>query len=1084
MTTAEIKRKLTAILSADAKGYSRLMGEDEKGTVRTLNTYREVMANLIQRHHGRVVDAPGDNLLAEFGSVVDAVECAVEIQKELKTRNAELADNRRMEFRIGVNLGDVIEEEGRIYGDGVNIAARLESLSDAGGICISGTAFDHVENKLSLGYEYFGEQTVKNIAKPVRVYRVLMEPEAAGKVIGERKAAPRGLPKPALALRIAVVVVATAVAVGFVIWHLYLRPAPRQDVASVEKMAFPLPDKPSIAVLPFVNMSGDAKQEFLGDGITENIISALSQVPTLFVIARQSTFTYKGKPVKIQQVGEDLGVRYVLEGSVQRSGDTLRVTAQLIDATTGHHVWSERYDREMKGIFALQDDITMKIISAFQVKLMEGEHARLLAKGTENLQAYLKFLQAREIFFTVTREGNAQARRLMEEAIAMDPQFSSAYVTLGWITYMDVPLGLSKSPYESYRQAFELAKKAVAMDESFSGAHTLLGFIHVLMGRQYDKGIAECERAIALAPNSAAAHSWMGQVLMLAGRHEEAVRHSEQALRLDPIPPGWYYRILGLAYFHAGRYEEAIAAHKKSLNRAPNDILSRLALTTAYSWAGRLEEARAQAAEVLRINPKFCVEERAKMGLYKNQADLERYLEGLRKAGLPEKPSASIRPSAEVAPKEKVVPPLREKVSKQVTPQVTPPSRKEEVASKEKMVFPLPDVPSIAVMPFVNMSEDPKQEFLSDGITENIITALSKLPRLFVISRQSTSFYKGKPVKVKQVSEELGVRYVMEGSVQRSGDRIRINAQLIDALTGRHIWAERYDRELKDIFVLQDEITVKIVRAMRVKLTEGEQFLAEGKSGKPRLDCSMKISEGFKYFEGFNIEATRAAQRIAEETIAICPDYPVAYVLMGFVHQMEFLLRIGRSPQESIEKGIEMAQKALAIDDSTPMAHSLLCSLYLYKREHDKAIAEGERAVALDPSGAFAHEWYATSLNLSGRSEESVPMFQKAIRLNPVGNTGLYTSFGNALRMTGRFEEAISAYKKALQRAPNNILAHIGLTATYSLMDREKEARAEAEEVLRLNPKFSLEGFAKMLPSKNQAQTDRYIDALRKAGLK
>jgi TolB-like protein/Tfp pilus assembly protein PilF len=434
------------------------------------------------------------------------------------------------------------------------------------------------------------------------------------------------------AVLVALIVVITA-AVALATWKLYLKPTPDKK-ASVEKMALPLPDMPSIAVLPFTNMSGEKEQEYFSDGITEDIISALSQIPTLFVIASQSTFTYKGKPVKIQQVGEDLGVRYVLEGSVQRSGDTLRVTAQLIDATTGHHLWSERYDLEMKGIFALQDDITMKVITALQVKLMEGEHARLLAKGTKNLQAYLKFLQAREIFLTVTKEGNVQARRLLEEVIALDPQFAPAYSVLGWITYIDVAVGLSKSPYESYKQAFELAKKAVAMDDSFPTAHSLLGFLHVVMGRQYDKGIAECERAIALAPNSASAHIWMGQVLMLAGRHEEAIRHSEQALRLDPIAPGLYYRNLGSAYFYAGRYEEAIAAHKKSLNRAPNDILTHLALTTAYSWAGRLEEARAQAAEVLRIKPNFSVEERAKMGLYKNQADLERYLEGLRKAGL------------------------------------------------------------------------------------------------------------------------------------------------------------------------------------------------------------------------------------------------------------------------------------------------------------------------------------------------------------------------------------------------------------------------------------------------------------------
>jgi adenylate cyclase len=291
MTIQEVKRKLTAILSADVKGYSRIMGEGEEATVRTLNVYKELMTNLIQQHHGRVVDAPGDNVLAEFGSVVDAVECAVEIQKELKTRNAELSENRRMEFRIGVNLGDVIEDGEQILGDGVNIAARLESLSEAGGICISGTAFDQVRNKLELGYEYLGEQTVKNIALPVRVYKVLMEPESAGKVIGEKKIEPRRWQRPVLVLVVVFILIIAAIAT----WKYYTSSTPKMEVASKEKMAFPLPDKPSIAVLPFVNMSEDPKQEFFSDGMTEEIITTLSKSPYLFVIARNSTFTYKGK---------------------------------------------------------------------------------------------------------------------------------------------------------------------------------------------------------------------------------------------------------------------------------------------------------------------------------------------------------------------------------------------------------------------------------------------------------------------------------------------------------------------------------------------------------------------------------------------------------------------------------------------------------------------------------------------------------------------------------------------------------------------------------------------------------------------
>jgi len=343
MAEERAKRKLSAILSADVKGYSRLMGEDELATIETLKNYREIMVALVNKFRGRVVDSPGDNVLAEFSSVVDALECSVEIQKELKQKNEELAENRRMEFRIGVNLGDVVEDGERIYGDGVNIAARVESLAEGGGICISGTAFDQIGKKLALGYQYLGEQTVKNIEKPVRIYRVLMEPEAVGRVIGQERPRPRPWRNAVMAAVVALVLVAAALTV----WNFYFR-APRIEPASVERMAFPLPDKPSIAVLPFVNMSDDPKQEYFSDGLTEEIITALSKIPKMFVIARNSTFTYKGKPVKVQQVAEELGVRYVLEGMVRIAGDRMRITVQLIDAMTGNHLWAERYDRELK----------------------------------------------------------------------------------------------------------------------------------------------------------------------------------------------------------------------------------------------------------------------------------------------------------------------------------------------------------------------------------------------------------------------------------------------------------------------------------------------------------------------------------------------------------------------------------------------------------------------------------------------------------------------------------------------------------------------------------------------------------------
>jgi adenylate cyclase len=574
------------------------------------------------------VDAPGDNVLAEFGSVVDAVRCAVDIQKELKTRNAVLPENRKMEFRIGVNLGDVVEDGEQILGDGVNIAARLENLSEAGGIFMSGKAYDEVKNKLPLGYKYLGEQAVKNIAEPVRVYQVLMEPEAAGKVIVEKKIKPRQWQRVALIVGAFLIVIVAVVAV----YHSYFRPAPSIEVASKDKMAFPLPDKPSIAVLPFVNMSEDPKQEYFSDGITENIITGLSKVPRLFVIARNSTFVYKGKGVKVRQVAEELGIQYVLEGSVQRSGNRVRITAQLIDAITGNHLWAERYDRDLKDIFAVQDEITMKILMSMRVKLTEGEQV-LRARPPRSLEAYLKVLQAQEYIQRLNIEGNIRGKQFAEEAIALDPEYATAYTYLAGAHMMDVLLGLSKSPKESLDKAIELAQKAISLAPKDSHHYAFIGYLYTLK-RDYDKAIAEGEKAVALDPGGADAHAWLGSSLNFADNPKEAIPLFEKAIRLNPFGPTWYFLNFGHSYRLIGQYQEAITQYKRALRVAPNNIMAHLSLAATYSLSGRGEEARAEAEEVLRLNPKFSLESFARTLPFKNQTQLDRFVEALRKAGL------------------------------------------------------------------------------------------------------------------------------------------------------------------------------------------------------------------------------------------------------------------------------------------------------------------------------------------------------------------------------------------------------------------------------------------------------------------
>jgi adenylate cyclase len=630
MNEERAKRKLSGILSADAVGYSRLMQEDEAATIRALEDSKSLMRKLIEQFKGIVVDAPGDNLLAEFGSVVDATECAVKIQQELKTKNAELPDNRKMPFRIGVNLGDVVEESDRIYGDGVNIAARLEGLADPGGICISRTAYDHLKNKLELGYEYLGEHSVKNIAEPVRVYRVLMEPEAAGKVIGEKRFLGKISRRAAIATIITLIIVAGSLA-G---WAVYLYQSKRIEPASLDKMAYQLPDKPSIAVLPFNNLSGNPEQEYFSDGITEDIITALSKHPNLFVIARNSTFTYKGKPVKVQKVAEDLGVRYVLEGSIQKAGQKVRVTTQFIDALKGYHIWSERYDREMKDIFALQDEITLKVLKALDVRLIRGEPGKVLGSGIDSLEVYIKGLQARNYLYQWNREGIIESRKLTEEIIKIAPQYATAYQGLAGVNMMEVFLGMSQSPRESLMKAIELCKKAISLDDSLPGAHGLLGFLYVQI-RQYDKGIAECEKALELAPNSADAHSFMAQGLNYAGRPEEAIAHNDKAFRLNPTgAPTYYYSGASFSYFLTGRYEDSIKVCKEALERWPNNALAHARLAIAYMALGREEEARNAAQELLRIDPKFSAQKFAQMQPAKDPTAATQALELMNKAGL------------------------------------------------------------------------------------------------------------------------------------------------------------------------------------------------------------------------------------------------------------------------------------------------------------------------------------------------------------------------------------------------------------------------------------------------------------------
>jgi TolB-like protein/class 3 adenylate cyclase len=635
MNEGRARRKLSGILSADAVGYSRLMQEDEAATIRTLEESKELMSRLIQQYHGRVVDAPGDNLLAEFSSVVDATECAVNIQLKLKAKNADLPKNRQMAFRIGINLGDVVEEADRIYGDGINIAARIEGLAEPGGICISRTAYDQIKHKLKLGFEYLGEHRVKNIPEPVRVYRISMEPEDAGKVIGEKRFAKKKLRTAALAAVI-VIVIATGSLAG---WYLYLHRSASIEPASVDRMELTLPDKPSIAVLPFTNMGDDPQQEYFSDGMTDDLITDLSKISGLFVISRNSTFTYKGKPVKIRQVAQELNVRYVLEGSVRRAGEQVRINAQLIEAATGHHLWAERYDGQIIDVFALQDKITQKIVTALAVTLTTAEEVQVAHQETSSVDAYDSFLQGWAHYVRVTPGDYAKAVSYFEKAVELDPQYGQANAALASIYWESFYRFWHSSLGISWRESLGRAEKYLQKAMKNPTPLCYLVASKMLIGSfEHEKATEKAEQAIALDPNDSNSYIAMAYTLIYSGRPDEALGFIQKAIRLDPHFPAYYLFVIGLAHFGVDRFEEAVSSFERALKRNPENYVPLIPLAAAYAHLNRQQDATATIEKLKRVLPMVTLSFVRKCPLwkYKNPADKGRLLEGLKKSGLPD----------------------------------------------------------------------------------------------------------------------------------------------------------------------------------------------------------------------------------------------------------------------------------------------------------------------------------------------------------------------------------------------------------------------------------------------------------------
>ncbi len=620
MAERPVTRRLTTIVAADVASYSRLMGADEEGTLAELRAHRnELIDPKIAEYGGRIVNTAGDSILIEFPSVIEALRCTIDVQSAMAERNRDTPEDRRIVFRVGINVGDVMEQDGDLLGDGVNIAARLEGLAEPGGICLSRTVRDQVRDRMEIALEDMGEVEVKNIARPVRAFRVLTEPGTFAEAA--RRAKPAQWLKRGVAVGVVVLILAGA---GALAW---LQPWQ----SGTARLTSSLSAKTSIAVLPFSNLSRDPEQEYFSDGITNDLITDLSKFHDLFVIASNSVFTYKGKAVKVQDVGRELGVKYVLEGSVQRHGERIRINAQLIDASAGQHLWADRYDEAVTDLFDLQDRITKRIVRTLAIKLTEIEQERAFSKPTRNLEAYDYLLQGRALIKRSMRKENFQARELFRQTIELDPGYASAYAGLGWTYIYPLLYGWTGQPQEALNRAQHFAQQALLLSESNVDGHKLLSRVYITR-QQYDLALIEAERVIATNPNDAEGHIEQGNVLLWSGRIDGAILALKTASRFDPNmnPEAFWY--LAVAYYLKQEYADAVTVLKRNVGRRLDNVFDYAVLAGSYAQLERPDEARRATETVRRLDPFFAVDDFG--SLFSNPTHAAHLIDGLRKAGL------------------------------------------------------------------------------------------------------------------------------------------------------------------------------------------------------------------------------------------------------------------------------------------------------------------------------------------------------------------------------------------------------------------------------------------------------------------
>jgi len=1033
-------RKIAAILVADVVGYSRLAGADEDRTLSRLRGLRSDLVDpAIAAHHGRIVKRTGDGSLIEFRSVVDAVRCAIEVQNGLIERNAGLPPDRRIEFRVGIHLGDVVEEsDGDLMGDGINIAARLESICEPGAICLSEDAYRQVKGRLDLAVTDLGPTQLKNIVDPIRVYSLQVGVPAQAKPAPDaRPSEPKRRSR--LGLLGAGIVALLVIAAGA--WY-FLGANRAAQAAHL-----------SIVVLPFANLSGDPSQDYFADGITENLTTDLSRIHNSFVIARNTAFTYKGKSIDAKAIGRELGVRYVLEGSVQRDQNRVRVNAQLIDAASGAHLWADRFDEDVADLFKLQDQVVARLGNTLGIELIKAEASR--GGRNSNPDAVDLAMRGWALARTSrqTKEKNDAARAVFEQALKIDPNDPDALAGDAYTYANEYAIG-SRNPDTDYdSKILGQADRAITLAPNTLWAY-YVKCVYLYYSHRANECIDVADAGLAINPNFANLSALRGIAKVFLGHFEGAKADIQRGLELSPRDPlswlsHWY---LGGAELALGRTDAAIDEYLKSID-AGGTFLPYEGLAAAYAVEDRMDEAKSALAEAQRLQTPLVLKY-----LIMTYPNIPPLFDGLRKAGLPEECDPRSHTGWDQRPCEPVA-------SNAAAP------------GEAKHL-------SIVVLPFTNLSNDPNQDYFADGITENLTTDLSRVSGSFVIARNTAFTYKGKSVDAKEIGKELGVRYVLEGSVQRDQNRVRVNAQLVDAETGAHLWADRFEEDVADLFKLQDEVVARLGNALGFELVKAEAEKSARSNNPDAIDLAMRgwaaMWQSYPEPPKEKRDSHYAALALFNQALKADPNDADALAGEAFTYMALFTFGEATAETNLDGKIIDQADRAIALAPDNLRAYAAKSFYLADTGRASEALRAADSGLAIDPNNAPLLDARTLAEIVLGRFEQAKSDAQQAMRLSPRDpeTPNRLINLGMAELGLGHFDAAIAEFQQAIDAGAHYFIPYVNLAAAYALAGKMDEAKTALAEGRRLNPNLTVKWLTDHAPN-----IPPLFEGLRKAGL-